>query len=157
MVDYCIIPVMKYLLYCYNGFVKKFPLIQKEIIIGRSQENNLSINDALISRCYSAGQVTGNTYVGGLIGTNAGTIENSFWDKETSGLTTSAGGTGKTTAEMKREGIFTNWNFVEIWNIGEEQTYPFLRVYPTGDLNHDGRVDFVDFAIVGNNWLIGVE
>jgi len=58
---------------------------------------------------------------------------------------------------MKREGTFVNWDFVEIWNIGEEQTYPFLRVYPAGDLNHDGRVDLVDFAIIANNWQIGVE
>jgi hypothetical protein len=58
---------------------------------------------------------------------------------------------------MKEESTFTNWDFVEIWNIGEEQTYPFLRVYPAGDLNHDGRVDFGDFAIMANNWPAGVE
>jgi hypothetical protein len=114
----------------------------------------------LVGNIWEAGSVSGTTDVGGLIGEDwdsTGTVTDSFWDKETSGKTTSAGGTGKTTVEMKKESTFTNWDFVEIWNIGEEQTYPFLRVYPAGDLNHDGRVDFVDFAIIGNNWQIGVE
>jgi hypothetical protein len=38
----------------------------------------------------------------GLIGSlSNGTVTASFWDKQTSGKTTSAGGTGKTTVEMK--------------------------------------------------------
>ncbi|MHC4648578.1 MAG: GLUG motif-containing protein [Planctomycetota bacterium] len=110
-----------------------------------------------ITNSYSTGSVSGTSEVGGLVGDNSGTVTDSFWDKETSGKTTSAGGTGKTTAEMKKENTFVNWDFVDIWNIGEKQTYPFLRVYPAGDLNHDGRVDFVDFAITANNWQIGVE
>ncbi|MHC4648580.1 MAG: GLUG motif-containing protein [Planctomycetota bacterium] len=120
-------------------------------LVGNNSSGTSVIN------CYSTGSVSGTSEVGGLIGDNSGTVTNSFWDKETSGKTTSAGGTGKTTAEMKKQSTFTNWDFVEIWNIGEKQTYPFLRVYPAGDLNHDGRVDLLDFAIVANNWQIGVE
>ena len=37
------------------------------------------------------------------------------------------------------------------------QTYPYLRIYPAGDLNHNSRVDFEDFAIFADNWLAGVE
>ena len=61
--------------------------------------------------------------------------------------------TGKTTAEMMQEATFTNWDFVEIWNIGENQTYPYLRFYSVADLNHDGCVDFIDVAILGKHWL----
>lgn len=67
-----------------------------------------------VSNCYSAGSVTGSTYTGGLIGNNSGsTVTNSFWDTETSGQSTSAGGSGKTTAEMKTLSTFTNsgWDF----------------------------------------------
>jgi hypothetical protein len=109
-----------------------------------------------ISNCYAAGAVSGDSVTGGLVGFNSsGTVIASFWDIETTGQTTSAGGTGKTTAEMKTESTFTNagWDFIEIWNIGENQTYPFFRIYPAGDLNHDHVVDMLDFAIFASHWL----
>lgn len=72
-----------------------------------------------ISRCYSTGAVTGDSNVGGLVGFNDGTVSNSFWDTQTSGRATSAGGTGKTTIQMKTKSTFTNagWDFDSIWNI----------------------------------------
>jgi len=56
---------------------------------------------------------------------------------------------------MKTESTFTdaNWDFIEIWDIGENQTYPFLRVYPAGDINHDDIVNFHDLAILADHWL----
>ena len=39
-------------------------------------------------------------------------------------------------------------NFVNIWGIGEGQTYPFLRTHSTGDVNKDGRVNFLDLILV---------
>ncbi len=112
-----------------------------------------------ISNCYAVGVVLGNS-AGGLVGFNVvGTVTDSFWDVDSSGIDTSDGGTGKTTAEMQTESTFTDasWDFVEIWNIGENQTYPYLRVYPAGDLNHDGVVNLPDFAIFADHWLAGVE
>jgi hypothetical protein len=109
--------------------------------------------------CYSTGAVSGTTHVGGLVGdAYNGSVVGSFWDTQTSGKTTSAGGIGKTTAEMKTLSTFISagWDFLDTWDIGENQTYPFLRKYPTGDLNYDGRVDFVDFAIFASHWLEGV-
>ena len=91
------------------------------------------------SNSYSTGSVTGNTNVGGLVGRNAGTVGNSFWDTQTSGKATSAGGTGKTTAEMQDIATFSGagWNIIavddaedrntdKIWNIVDDETYPFL-------------------------------
>ena len=61
-----------------------------------------------ISNSYSSGSVTGYEYVGSLVGSNdGGTVTNSFWDTETSGKATSAGGTGKTTAEMQDIATFS--------------------------------------------------
>jgi hypothetical protein len=83
--------------------------------------------------------VTGEEFVGGLVGfNNGGTVSNSFWDTLTSRQTTSAGGTGKTTAEMKSIATFSgaSWNITAvalnqtnlayIWNIVDDETYPFL-------------------------------
>lgn len=62
---------------------------------------------------------------------------------------------GKMTSEMQQEKTFTDagWDFVGIWNIGEAQTYSYLRVYPTGDINQDYIVNMLDFAILANHWL----
>ena len=93
-----------------------------------------------VGNSYSTGNVTGVTYVGGLIGENEGEciISNSYWNIETSGQVTSAGGMGKNTTEMKDIATFslTGWNIIAvalnetnpayIWNIVNNVTYPFL-------------------------------
>jgi hypothetical protein len=95
-----------------------------------------------VTNSYSAGNVTGDVDVGGLVGLNwegTGTVSNSFWDTQTSGQSTSAGGTGKTTVEMQDVAIFSGarWNIRAVatpdtpnrsyvWNIVEGVTYPFL-------------------------------
>ena len=56
-----------------------------------------------ISNSYSTGAATGTSNVGGFCGNrySSSIISNCFWDMDTSLLTTSAGGTGKTTPEMQ--------------------------------------------------------
>jgi len=96
----------------------------------------------IVSDSYSTGSVTGNSSVGGLVG-GYGSVINSFWDTETSGHNTSAGGEGKTTAEMQDITAFSGatWNIVAvanpstrnpayIWNIVDDVTYPFLSWQP---------------------------
>jgi len=97
-----------------------------------------------VSNSYSTGFVTGNSSVGGLVGENdEGTVNYSFWDIETSGQATSAGGTGKNTTEMQDIATFSGagWNIVAvggpsernpayIWNIVDDETYPFLSWQP---------------------------
>jgi hypothetical protein len=87
-----------------------------------------------ISNSYSTGTVTGEDYVGGLMGDNqGGTVSNSFWDTDTSGQNGSAGGEGKTTAEMQDIATFAGWNIVligsyagETWYIDDGNDYPRL-------------------------------
>lgn len=96
--------------------------------IGSSSHNS-------VINCYSTGIV--NVGIGphtGFISEVTGAqIENSFWDTETSGKSLSAGGTGKTTAEMKTKSTFTDatWDFDKIWNINSaiNNGYPYLRVF----------------------------
>ncbi|MHA2283570.1 MAG: GLUG motif-containing protein, partial [Promethearchaeota archaeon] len=89
----------------------------------------LGRNDGTVTNCYSVGSVIGGIYAGGLVAQAGmdGILYNSFWDIETSGVTTSADGIGKTTAQMKQENTYTNWDFVDIWDIDEGVSYPFLR------------------------------
>ncbi|MGD0572355.1 MAG: GLUG motif-containing protein [Sedimentisphaerales bacterium] len=111
-----------------------------------------------ISNCYSTGTVSGSSNVGGLVGgNNGGSIVSSFWDINTSGLTTSAGGTGETTAQMKTESTFTSagWDFTTIWRIRcEGMNYPKLnwQVIPTADWVCPDGVDFADFAYFAEWW-----
>jgi hypothetical protein len=113
-------------------------------------------NFIAISNCYAAGRVDANG--GGLTGSPSLPLSNCFWDIEATGQTTSGSGTGKTTAEMKTLSTFTSagWDFVDTWGIGENQTYPFLRTYSGTDLNYDGVVNFIDFAVLANHWLEGI-
>ncbi len=93
----------------------------------------------MITSPYATGETTGDEYVGGFVGFNLGVVENSFWDINTTGMNTSVGGEGKTTAEMMDITTFSNagWDIGvvdstdardtdSIWNIVETETYPFL-------------------------------
>jgi hypothetical protein len=99
----------------------------------------VGVNFCTVSNSYSNSNVTGDEHVGGLVGINlGGTVTNSLWDTKTSGQATSAGGTGKTTAEMQDIATFlwAAWDICTVapgvtnpdytWNIIHEQTYPFL-------------------------------
>ncbi|NUN08922.1 MAG: T9SS type A sorting domain-containing protein [Ignavibacteriaceae bacterium] len=86
--------------------------------------------DNTITNCYSTGTVTGVSYVGGLVGYNYSTpnMSGCFWDTEASSCTTSASGTGKTTAEMKTQSTFTDAGYsTSIWNMDTyNDGYPYL-------------------------------
>jgi hypothetical protein len=90
-----------------------------------------------ITNCYSTGPVTGTGRVGGLVGDHlSGDITKCFWDTETSGIETSAGGNGKTTAEMQNINTFliAGWDFKDeetngtsqIWQMQAGGGYPVL-------------------------------
>lgn len=83
-----------------------------------------------ITRCFASGAVSGSTS-GGLVGSVSGsqqTITDSFWDTQSTGKanTAGSGATGKTTAELKTQSTYTNWDFTTVWSISAGQ-YPTLR------------------------------
>jgi hypothetical protein len=92
---------------------------------------------SIIASSYSSSSVSGTELVGGLVGDGSPTqVTSSFWDTQTSGQTTSVGGTGKTTAEMQTPSTFleAGWDFVDetgngtedTWWINEGKDYPRL-------------------------------
>ncbi len=99
-------------------------------------------NGGTISNSYAAGVVNDQSSgigvtKGGLVGAALGglTTNNSYWNKDVTGLATSAAGTGLTTAQMKQLSSFTNWSIDadggtdSIWRIYEGSTAPLLRSF----------------------------
>ena len=96
-----------------------------------------------ISKCYATGAVTGTSIAGGLVGGNFGTVTASYWNRQTSGQSSSDGGTGLTTVQMKRQASFSGWSFPSTWAIGG--AYPYLADLTTCTLTYqagaNGRIN----------------
>ena len=86
-----------------------------------------------VTNSYATGRIAGTgENVGGLVGNSSGrgSVTNSYWDTQTSGLTISGGGEGKTTAELQlpttTTGIYSNWSNTD-WDFGTSSQYPILK------------------------------
>jgi hypothetical protein len=106
-----------------------------------SSTPGLWVKDGTLTQCYSTGAVSGTGWgVGGLVGCKdyyySSSVTGCFWDTQTSGQAKSAGGTGKTTAEMQTAKTFLDagWDFAgetangteDLWWILEGKDYPRL-------------------------------
>ena len=129
---------------------------------------NAATGKCVIENCYSATTITLDDYIinaGGFAGANFDSrISSCYWNRSiltpqiTQSIAYDVNSTtenliGLNTTQMKTQSSFISWDFINVWGIGENQTYPFLRRYQAADLNHDGIVNFTDFAILANNWL----
>jgi hypothetical protein len=96
-----------------------------DMVGGLIGENNFG---ARIRNSYASGAVIGDNQTGGLVGSGAGVVENSYWDTDASGQSQSAGGEGKTTAQLQRQDTFAdNWDLFEVWSIDGSGGYPYFR------------------------------
>lgn len=93
----------------------------------------VAYNTGTIYNSYATGAVstTGSNY-GGLVGYGSTTkVEDSFYDTDTTGLSTSAGGTAASTTAMQTQSTYTDagWDFDDIWSICEYVNggYPYLQ------------------------------
>lgn len=117
-------------------------------VIGRMRGN--------IVNTISIGSVAGNTSRGLTGSYLEGSVINSYWDIETSGQTSSAGGgEGKTSAELRCVHTFNNWDFETIWDIQPDKNngYPFLR-WQTPETTP--VTDLTDFSIDQDNMSLSV-
>ncbi|MCU0913085.1 MAG: hypothetical protein MUC88_00805 [Planctomycetes bacterium] len=98
------------------------------------------LNFGSVTGCYSVGSVNGNESVGGLVGSGwIDGVTGSFWDVQTSGQATSAGGGARTTAQMQAMSDFVQagWDFVgetangthETWQMPQGGGYPILAIF----------------------------
>jgi hypothetical protein len=116
-----------------------------------------------ISYCYSASNNIQGW--GGLVGyTEKGVVIASFWDVDSSNCPWSAGGTPKTTAEMKTKSTFTDagWDFVDeivngpndVWRMCVDGVeYPLLSWQFIPDFICPDGVDILDLAFLVDRWL----
>ncbi len=122
-----------------------------------------------MEKCFSAGSVTVTAttfYQGGLVGYQAGTVTDCFWDSQTSGQLTSAGGVGKATGEMKTLSTFTDagWDFTNetlnghnnIWRMCTDNVdYPRLNWESyNGDFSCPDGVNMEDLLYYSGKWLM---
>ena len=110
-----------------------------------------------ITASYATGRVSGSSNVGGLVGaSSSATVTNSYWDTDTSGQASSAGGTAKTTEELQTPtgyttgSIYADWN-VDLdgnntnddpWHFGTSSQYPVLKV----DFDQSGTATWQEFG-----------
>ena len=104
--------------------------------------------------CYATGTVSGPRGAGGLMGAGSGEVTDSYWDTEASGRSESAGGTGRTTAELQApadyEGVYAAWNLDldedgvadDPWDFGTDDQYPALKA----DFDRDGQAGSAEFG-----------
>ena len=85
--------------------------------------------------------------IGGFTGANTGNVDNSFWDNQTSGWTSSSSGIGKTTVEMMTKSTFPGWNFTLIGN-GTIWTW-IMAGYPHLQMEHTTKINnVVEFQLI---------
>jgi len=104
-----------------------------------------------ITDCYATGSVTfsgaTNPTANGFVGTDGGstTYTNNFFDINTTGQNTGNGATGETTTAMKTQSTFTNWDFINTWQI-IGTNYPDLK----SNSNSALPVELTTFSAVVN-------
>lgn len=86
-----------------------------------------------VENVYGTGKLTASgSQINGLIGSyNKGTIINSYWNKETTGISSGIIGGAKTTSQMKNTSTYTDWDFTNIWAIDStgviNDGFPYLK------------------------------
>jgi PGF-CTERM protein len=105
-------------------------------------------NGGNVTDSYATGNVSGDEEVGGLVGSNFdGTVTESYWDTETTGQSTSAGGTGLNKSEMTGDDAARNmqgFNFMTTWETVSGE-------YPTLNRQSDGGEDRSSDSTGSNN------
>lgn len=122
------------------------------------------VNGPEMSNCYSVAVVDGNTAVGSLAGQSHGTeYHECFFDELVNPDVNAVGEWigqdpnvhAKNTTQMQMRSTFADagWDMVNVWDIGENQTYPFLRTHLPSDINKDDETNFLDLAFLAAHWL----
>ena len=119
---------------CCSGGAEPHPLLSGNYVGGLIGQNS-----GHITNCYSTGSPSGSNR-GGLVAYGASAnVSNSVWDVNTSGVSSSTGGSGFTTEEMMEEGNYLamRWDLAgrdedglhEVWQMPAEGGYPVLSVF----------------------------
>ena len=137
--------------------------------IGGLVSENFTYNNGVITNSFSIASAAEGSTIAGFVSYNENTISNSFWDTEVSGTSSSGGGTGKTSTEMKTQSTFTDagWDFSTIWVIDgtTNDGYPFLswqtRITPTSgsysNVNYNSPTTLTGNVSVSGTLTVGAQ
>lgn len=89
----------------------------------------------IITNSYSSGAVSNGTVNGGLVGANSipwppdPVLDSCYWDVTINSELPSPnfGAVGTTTADMKKQATYVDWDFTDTWSIVEDTSYPTLQ------------------------------
>ena len=151
-----------------NGYGRIIASYATGSVSGKSNVGGLAgeSHSSRIVASYATGSVSGDVETGGLVGAQIANIGESvsFWDSQTTGQETSAGGGGKPTAELQspttHTGIYAGWNADlddadgdddpatgadDFWDFGTSSEYPALKF----DFDGDGTATWQEFGNQG--------
>ena len=147
---------------CYSsGILSGFRYIGGLVGVDISEEHLIPA----ITNCYTTTLIQNNVgsafLAGGFIGVKTlSTYRNCYWDITINPVLTGIGDNlddpnivGSMTQQMMQQSTFTDWDFIEFWNIGENQTYPYLRTVSASDINKDHITNFFDLCIIAKEWM----
>jgi trimeric autotransporter adhesin len=111
-------------------------------LVGRLGTGGDAVSASVLrSQASGAVSTTGGTVIGGLVGAvGAGSVSNSFWDTQTTGRATSAGGAGavgRTSEQMQRMDTFVDAG----WDVSltEATSYAGIADFRRAGINLDGQ------------------
>jgi len=99
-----------------------------------------AVTNAPITNCFATGSVSrtsgGTATMGGLVAVGSPAVTASYWDTNTTGQSTSVGGTGavgRSTTQMNDAATFAAWDLTDVWELDPARNdgYPSLRANPT--------------------------
>lgn len=95
---------------------------------------SISATTEVITNSYSTGAVNNGAVNNGLIGVESNpfadpVLDSCYWDITINSTLASPniGSVGQTTADMKKEATYADWDFTDIWAIVENTSYPTLQ------------------------------
>lgn len=95
----------------------------------------------IISRCYCSTTRISNTYSGFCGYTYSGTISSCYFNSTITGVTSSSGGTSKTTSQMNTQSTYVDWDFNNVWLFTTGQPPTLINCPEPPEITHFSNGD----------------
>ena len=123
-------------------------------LVASNRSSSEIINSYAVSRAIAIGA---RSKAGGLVAVNSATVADSYWDIETSGVASSAGGTSATTAILQSSAptspinsVYRNWD-AEVWEFADASRYPALKAVNNAQLFVPGAKSLLQSLTISGN------
>jgi uncharacterized repeat protein (TIGR03803 family) len=118
-------------------------------LFGEIQGGGLSITNSYVSAT-----ISGTNSFGPIIGaSSSNNISNTYWNSTVSGINSASNGSPKTTLEMQNQSTFTNWDFDDVWQMGQCSNNGF-PVFQWQTVEPLPQVDTLDDVVACDNYTL---